>query len=417
MISVRGTGWREMSLGAVVSETGGVIQTGPFGSQLHASDYVAVGTPLVMPVNIGDNTINEHAVARVGSRDVRRLRKHIFREGDIAFSRRGDVSRRSIVRAHQTGWLCGTGCLAARFGSNLQSVNREFVALYLGLPKTRRWLEDNAVGGTMPNLNTSILAATPIRLPSRQDQDAIVVALGDIGDFITAFERLITKKQGIKQGMMQQLLTGRTRLPGFKERWTERAIGEVATVDPETLDARRGLNQVIDYISLEDARRGVLLGSTRMRFGDAPSRARRIIRATDVLFGTVRPNLQSHALYSGGLTRPIASTGFAIVRALPSAADPSYLINLLMSNHASNQIDKIIAGSNYPAVSSRDVRRLVFDFPDVREQAAIGSVLADCGAEISGLHNRLRKAQAVKQGMMQELLTGRARLPLEKGAV
>src|ERR1035437_9561344 len=100
MMSVRrpGADWREMSLGAVVSETGGAIHTGPFGSQLHARDYVAMGTPLVMPVNLGDNTINERGIARVGARDVRRLNRHILRQGDIAFSRRGDVGRRSIVR-------------------------------------------------------------------------------------------------------------------------------------------------------------------------------------------------------------------------------------------------------------------------------------------------------------------------------
>jgi type I restriction enzyme S subunit len=158
------------------------------------------------------------------------------------------------------------------------------------------------------------------------------------------------------------------------------------------------------------------VGSSLMRFGDAPSRARRIIRETDVLFGTVRPNLQSHAIYSGGLTRPIASTGFAVIRALPGTADARFLLYLLMSKLASNQIDRIIAGSNYPAVSSGDVGRLTFEFPGAGEQSAIGAVLADCDAGIAGLRDRLRKAKAVKQGMMQELLTGRTRLLVEKGA-
>src|SRR5580698_6429775 len=86
------------TLGEVVRRTGGTLQTGPFGSQLHASDYTRFGTPLVMPINLGDNEIRESGIARIGPKDTRRLRRHALREGDIVFSRRGDVGRRSIVR-------------------------------------------------------------------------------------------------------------------------------------------------------------------------------------------------------------------------------------------------------------------------------------------------------------------------------
>jgi type I restriction enzyme S subunit len=222
--------WRELTLGAVVAETGGVIQTGPFGSQLHASDYVPVGMPLVMPVNLGDNTIIEQGIARVGSDDVRRLRRHALREGDIVFSRRGDVGRRSIVSAHEAGWLCGTGCLAARFGRNRQTVNPEFIAIYLGSTPIRRWLEDNAVGGTMPNLNTSILAAAPVHLPPRPEQDRIVQAIKDIDGLIAGIERVTAKKELTKQGLMQQLLTGETRLKGFAGDWKKVRLGEIAHI-------------------------------------------------------------------------------------------------------------------------------------------------------------------------------------------
>lgn len=155
------------SLGDVVSHSGGTLQTGPFGSQLHASEYTSIGTPLVMPANLGDNEIHETGIARVGDREVRRLRRHALREGDIVFSRRGDVGRRSIVRSEQAGWLCGTGCLAARFGSRRDLVNPAYVAYYIGSAAAQNWLLDNAVGGTMANLNTKILATLPIWLPAR----------------------------------------------------------------------------------------------------------------------------------------------------------------------------------------------------------------------------------------------------------
>lgn len=261
-----------------------------------------------------------------------------------------------------------------------------------------------------------IFRESPLWLPTLDEQIRIADALTDADHLITTLERLIAKKQAIKQGMMQQLLTGKTRLPGFTEPWTERSIGEVAIVDPESLGSGADRHQTIDYISLEDVSRGELMDSSRLRFASAPSRARRVVRENDILFGTVRPNLQSHAIYRRGLERPIASTGFAVIRSPAGVSDPTFLFNIFMSHLTTVQIDRIIAGSNYPAVSSGDVRRLVFPLPSLREQEAIGSILFDSDAELDLLQNRLAKANAIKQGMMQELLTGRTRLPIKEVA-
>ena len=84
-----------------------------------------------------------------------------------------------------------------------------------------------------------------------------------------------------------------------------------------------------------------------------------------------------------------------------------------MSDQATVQVERIIAGSNYPAVSSGDVRRLAFDIPDIEEQRAIGLVLSDADCQVMALRSRLAKARAIKSGMMQQLLTGRTRLPTE----
>src|SRR5436190_1563338 len=85
------------------------------GRQLHASDYVPGGIPAVMPTNIGDNVIDPVAIACIDKSDAERLEKYRLRIGDIVYSRRGDVEKRSIVRRENDGWLCGTGCLRARF--------------------------------------------------------------------------------------------------------------------------------------------------------------------------------------------------------------------------------------------------------------------------------------------------------------
>lgn len=101
--------WEFTTLGEICKRGGGNVQTGPFGSQLHASDYVAVGVPSIMPVNIGENRLIEQGIARITEADANRLGKHRVIAGDIIYSRRGDVERRALVRPAQEGWFCGTG--------------------------------------------------------------------------------------------------------------------------------------------------------------------------------------------------------------------------------------------------------------------------------------------------------------------
>lgn len=177
--------WERTTLGAVCDSSDGGIQTGPFGSQLHASDYVQDGTPSVMPQNIGDNRIDPTRIARVSDSDMARLSRYALRVGDIVYSRRGDVERRALVRAENDGWLCGTGCLRVRVADQSRYDSR-FISYALGLSRTREWISRHAVGATMLNLNTSILSAVPLRVPGVSDQRAIAEVLEALDDKIAA---------------------------------------------------------------------------------------------------------------------------------------------------------------------------------------------------------------------------------------
>ena len=179
--------WETLSLGELCTRGGGDIQTGPFGSQLHASDYVRVGIPSVMPQNIGDNVIIEDGIARISPEDAKRLKRYLLAPGDIVYSRRGDVQRRALVRAEQSGWLCGTGCLRIRLGTG---ANSRFLSYYLSHPEVRSYIVRHAIGATMPNLNTQILSAVPVVLPPRPVQQAIAVTLGALDDKIAVNERV-----------------------------------------------------------------------------------------------------------------------------------------------------------------------------------------------------------------------------------
>lgn len=164
---------RNFTLGEICAAQGGSIQTGPFGSQLHASDYANDGTPVVMPADIRDGDIVTTSIARVAIEHVHRLSQHQLAVGDIVFSRRGDVTRFARVTANEVGWLCGTGCLKVRVGTG-KIASPEWVSLALDLPGVKEWLIRHAVGATMPNLNTTILANLPLQVPDLQSQSTVV---------------------------------------------------------------------------------------------------------------------------------------------------------------------------------------------------------------------------------------------------
>src|SRR3990172_9993485 len=121
--------WETTTLGDICQRGGGFIQTGPFGSQLHAADYVEAGIPTIMPKNIGENKVIEDGISRITQKDAERLSKYRVKSGDIVYSRRGDVTLRALIREHQNGWLCGTGSLMVRLGKGI--VDPRFVSYYL----------------------------------------------------------------------------------------------------------------------------------------------------------------------------------------------------------------------------------------------------------------------------------------------
>jgi type I restriction enzyme S subunit len=194
--------WQKTTLGAICDAQGGTIQTGPFGSQLHTSDYKEVGIPVVMPTNIGDGGIVTDGIARISNEDVERLQQHKLQIDDIVFSRRGDVTKNALVRSHEVGWLCGTGCLKVRLGKQ-SLANAKFISYCLRLPETKDWLIRHAVGATMPNLNTAILSAVPVTLPPLTAQKEIAAALGALDDRITLLRETNATLEAIAQALFK----------------------------------------------------------------------------------------------------------------------------------------------------------------------------------------------------------------------
>lgn len=182
--------WSKTTLGKIISEGNGKFQTGPFGSQLHASDYVKDGIPCIMPANMKNNRVDIDNIARISEKDAKRLSKHIVKKGDILYSRRGDITLKALITDKEVGYFCGTGCLLIRAGDKIDS---EFLTYLLSTETNKVWIVKQAVGATMPNLNTDILASFPLYIPDLKTQQSIAAVLSALDKKIALNKQINTR--------------------------------------------------------------------------------------------------------------------------------------------------------------------------------------------------------------------------------
>ncbi len=179
--------FREDHLADLCMEDSG-IQTGPFGSQLHQKDYVAVGTPIITVEHLGENRIIHQDLPQVSHYDRDRLSKYTLRRGDIVFSRVGSVDRRALVSDTEDGWLFSGRCLRVRPDAN--KIDSRFLSYFFGMAAFQEHIRSIAVGATMPSLNTQILSDVAIHYPPLPEQRAIAHILGTLDDKIELNRRM-----------------------------------------------------------------------------------------------------------------------------------------------------------------------------------------------------------------------------------
>jgi len=178
--------WPMVELGAVCE----AIMTGPFGTALHQSDYVDAGIPVINPKNIGEGSINIDGVKMVSTATRDRLKEFTVRKDDIVIGRRGEMGRCAVVTSDMNDWLCGTGCFVIRLEPTCQA---RFAFFQIASPKVKAYLEEQAVGVTMMNLNQGILSSLQIYLPPLATQRAIVAEIEAEQALVAANRELITR--------------------------------------------------------------------------------------------------------------------------------------------------------------------------------------------------------------------------------
>jgi type I restriction enzyme S subunit len=274
-----------------------------------------------------------------------------------------------------------------------------------------RGVEDLSLLWAVPKkINMGDIRKVEVRFPKdAREQEAIADALIDAEHSVKSLQSLIAKKQAIKQGMMQHLLTGRTRLPGCVDPWRVAPFEDLASPARERADPR-SVSESTRLVELEH------IESVSGRLGQAATAhgsvsLKTVFRPGDVLFGKLRAYLRKYWLADSS---GVCSTEIWALRA--KAGTTSGYLRYLVETERFIEVATVGYGTHMPRSDWGMVRGLEFAVPEVEEQEMIVAILADADREIDALHARLAKAQAIKQGMMQELLTGRTCLPIEEVA-
>lgn len=206
--------WQVSKLGYVAKS----LQTGPFGSQLHADEYVEDGTPLINPSDISNGKLTGNPTITVEEAVVARLSRHKLELGDIVIARRGEMGRAGLVGKDNVGWLCGTGSLRARLNKDV--INPKYLLYQFSMRGVSEYLSLQSVGSTMDNLNTSILGRLWVVVPPLHEQSDIISEVQKVSLRIEKMRNSVTsaisKLQEYRAALITNAVTGKIDVRDFR---------------------------------------------------------------------------------------------------------------------------------------------------------------------------------------------------------
>jgi type I restriction enzyme S subunit len=317
------------------------------------------------------------------------------------------------------GALCGNVVLArGRFFASEHAVvvtpraktDIGWLSIVLGEMGLGQYSESSAQPGLSTTKILKLLVAHP---KEKNEQRAIAAALADADALIAALEGMIAKKRDLKQAAMQHLLTGKTRLPGFSGEWEVKRLWEVLASRPNygiNAPAVAFSDRLPRYIRITDITEDGRFSDEHPASVDSTFASDYLLEDGDLVFARTGASVGKSYLYrcSDG---PLVFAGFLIrIKPDKSILHPAFLYALVCSSGYWDWVRLMSMRSGQPGINGNEYQEFPVALPPLDEQTAIAEVLSDMDADLAALEAQAAKARAVKQGMMQELLTGRVRL-------
>ena len=377
-----------------------------------SSDYVDHGIPFVMANNFLNGRVDLLGCKFITKERADKLQKGFSIAGDVLLTHKGTVGNTAIVPVLSTDYIMLTPQVTYYRVRDETHLNKHFLRQYFDSQPFQSLFKSLAGGGTRAYLGIVKQLALPIVKPPIKEQHAVAETLSDVDALLGGLDRLIAKKRDLKQAAMQQLLTGQTRLPGFSGEWEVKRLGEVADIHsggtPSTTvsqfwDGNLPWCTPTDITALDG--RKYLSDTSRMitPLGLKSSSAEMIPARSIVM--TSRATIGECAIN----TVPV-STNQGFKNFVPFETTDVEFLYYLLTTQKSGFIG-LCGGSTFLEIGKTQLAAYRVRLPATKEeQTAIAAVLSDMDAELSALVARRDKTRALKQGMMQELLTGRTRL-------
>lgn len=327
-------------------------------------------------------------------------------KGDVLISAAGTLGR-TVVFDGRPAYFQDSNIVWLKIDKS--QLSNDYLAQYY---KVIKWASSE--GSTISRLYNGIICDTEILLPPLEEQAAIAEALSDVDSLIFSLQRLIEKKKAIKQGAMQELLTGKKRLPGFSGEWRTYKLGELGSFDKgcgiSRAESNTGNFPAVRYGELYTKHTDYVRQYYSCISGDVAQTAKRVTFG-DILFAASGETKEEIGVCAAIVDRRDIFAGGDIVVFTPTTEiNPIFLGTLLNMPFVQKQKSERGQGDAVVHIHADSLSEIIISMPEKNEQEAIATVIKDFNDEIEQLEKKLAKYQQIKQGMMQELLTGRIRL-------
>jgi type I restriction enzyme S subunit len=408
--------WEVKTLGEKTTKIGsGITPTG--GEKV----YKSKGRPFLRSQNVGLGNLILKDIAFISDEIHNTFKATEIEKNDVFLNITGASIGRSAIADErvQNGNVNQHVCIIRTIEDEL---NPKFLNYFLLSKKGQKQIDSFQAGGNRQGLNFGQIKSFQIPFPPLSEQQAISSALNDVDALITALEQLITKKRNIKQGAMQQLLTGKKRLPGFSGEWEANLIESLTPLNKKygIVDGPFGSNlKTIHYrksgipiITSGYVTEGIFI-ATDYLYVDIEKfkqEKRSAVYGGDIVMAKIGARCGASAILPKNHENGLLS-GNALKITVDETKHSTYFIwQILWSIYTTGEVETLKSVGAQPAISMPNLKKFQMTLPPLPEQQAIAQILTDMDTEIESLKQKRNKYKAIKQGMMQELLTGKIRL-------
>ena len=375
------------------------------------------GVMYLQGFNVENNSFNLSGIKYVTQEFHKKNSKSCLQKDDLLTIQTGDIGLTSIVPEKFAGSNCHA-LIISRFKKHISSPM--FYCQYFNSRFGRNRFKSIETGSTMKHLNVYDLAVFQLPVPPLTEQQAIAETLSDVDELITSLEALIAKKRAIKQGVMQELLTGRRRLPGFINKWKKVKLGELGCcLRGVSYQGESDLYEVENNLSVRLMRSNNIQNGT-CDYSDLQFVTKHRVKQdqylqhNDIIICMANGSKQlvgKTAIYKVEDTNKYTFGAFlGCFRTDSNMANSDFLSNYFLSYQYRCFIDILLSGSSINNLTPINLESIDLVVPDIDEQNEIANIFIELDSEISIFEKEASKYKLLKQGMMQELLTGRIRL-------